>query len=120
MKTLFLIFSILLLSLSGCSSDNSAPENSNHNSNYEAQKKLAENSNNSNTANSTSHASSTSEELYRFATTIYTKTAERQNNVRICCNQLNGQIVSSGETFSFCDTLRSCKTRGGLPKSRNF
>lgn len=115
MKTLFLIFSILLLSLSGCSSNNTTPENSN----YEAKKQLAKNSNTSNVTNNVTNSSSNSsapEELYRFATTIYTKTEERQNNVKICCNQLNGQIVSPNKTFSFCDALRTCKTRRRLPK----
>lgn len=126
MKTIFLIFTLLLLLLSGCSN-----ENTNQESNYKAQRQLAETSNttenshnttesvnttNANT-NSTSQASHATSELYRYATTIYTKTEERQNNVKLCCQQLNGHVVSSGETFSFCDTLRSSNPRRGLSKS---
>lgn len=111
MKTIFLIFSLLLFLLSGCSNEDASHENSNQNSNYEAQKQLANTPSRSNTSsnntNSTNNTSSSPEELYRFATTIYTKTEERQNNVRLCCNDLNGHVVASGETFSFCDTLRS-------------
>lgn len=114
MRTLFLIFSILLLSLSGCSINNSTPENHNNSSNYEVQKQLANN------ISSTNNTFSDSKELYRFSTNIYTKTFERQNNVKICCNQLNEHIVSSGEIFSFCDTLRTCKARKWLSKGRNF
>lgn len=128
MKTIFLIFTLLLLLLSGCSN-----ENTNQESNYEAQKQLAKDSHNTenshntsdsanttsknNSTNSTSQTSSAPEELSRYATTIYTKTEERQNNVKLCCNQLNGHVVSPGQTFSFCDTLRSGNTRRGLSKS---
>lgn len=56
----------------------------------------------------------TPQELFVYKTTIYTKTEARQNNVKLACNQLNNSIVAPGETFSFCDTLRTCKTRRWL------
>ena len=103
MKTIILIFTILLFSLTGCS-NNTSQENTNTNSTYQAEKQLAQTPNNTNTT------TNTTTELYRYSTTIYTKTDARQNNVRLCCDELNGQVVSSGETFSFCDTLRTCNS----------
>lgn len=45
-------------------------------------------------------------EISSFTTKIYTKTSERQNNIRITCSTLNGKTINPGETFSFVDTVR--------------
>ena len=105
MATLLIIISILIISLTGCENK----EIVNNNTNYNAQKQLAtiENSNNILTK-------SAQTELASFSTTIYTKTEERQNNVKLCTEELNEKVVGPNETFSFCDTLRSSKTRKWL------
>ena len=95
LKTIFITLTLLLMLLGGCSNEKVTENDANQNSSYEAQRQLA-------------NTTDAPEEIGHFATTIYTKTDERQNNVQICCNELNGSIVEENETFSFCDTLRSC------------
>ena len=104
MKILILIIGILLFSLTGCGNEKIVNENSS----YNTQRQLAsvENNNISNKPVQT--------ELSSFSTTIYTKTEERQNNVKLCCEELNNSIVAANETFSFCETLRTSKTRRRL------
>lgn len=45
------------------------------------------------------------EELGSYSTPLKSKASGRLNNIRITCSALDGQIVSNGETFSFCTTL---------------
>ena len=53
------------------------------------------------------------ETISSFSTKIYSKDSSRQNNVQITCNTLNGTIVKSKETFSFCNTVGpSTKEKG--------
>ena len=54
------------------------------------------------------------EPLAEFTTTIYDADDERQTNMTLCCNTLNGTIVKSGETFSFNDTVRTSYARSWL------
>lgn len=58
--------------------------------------------------------------LSDFSTTIYDATEERQINMTICCNTLNGTIVKSGDTFSFCDTLGPARPEDGYKKAEVF
>lgn len=44
-------------------------------------------------------------ELGSYSTPLKSKAEGRLNNIRLTCSTLNGKIVSSGETFSFCQTL---------------
>lgn len=44
-------------------------------------------------------------ELSSFTTTILDKEANRVNNIFLSCSKINGVILKSGETFSFCDTI---------------
>ncbi|MBQ6991967.1 MAG: VanW family protein [Clostridia bacterium] len=60
------------------------------------------------------------EEISTFSTTIYIKDESRQNNLTLACSQLNGTIVKSGETFSFCDTLGPAKPEDGYQKADTF
>lgn len=106
---IILVLSLILLT--GC--DNNTPS-----SNYSAERTTYGINATSNENNNSS--SNISQELFTYTTTIYTKTDERQNNVKLACKQLNNVVVDSGETFSFCDTLRPCNTRRWLSKSRYF
>ncbi len=58
--------------------------------------------------------------LSTFTTTIYTKTEERQNNVRITCDKLNGKIVNPRRNFFFYRYFRASHSRRRISKSRYF
>ena len=60
-------------------------------------------------------------EIASFSTKIYTPNDEaRQNNIRITCSKLNGTVVKSGETFSFCDTVGKATPEEGYQKADIF
>lgn len=104
MKKLLPIFIILCFCLAGCK-NNSNDENSNNSNNYNAARTASE--------NTTSYENKEEIDLASFSTKIYIKESGRQNNIGITCSALNGTIVNSGETFSFCDTVgRASPQRG--------
>lgn len=76
--------------------------------------------------NSNEHSSPTpaptpvEQQLSTYTTTIYTKTDERQNNVRIACSELNRTTVQAGETFSFTGTLGPANPDDGYQKAETF
>ena len=59
-------------------------------------------------------------EIASFSTKIYTKDANRQNNVRITCSSLNDTLVENGATFSFCNTVGQATTAKGYKKAEIF
>lgn len=95
---IILIFSLFILT--GCAQNENTSNYSSERTAYEI--------NVPNNYNSSATNIHESEELFEYRTTIYTKTEARQNNVKLACNQLSGCVITPGETFSFCDTLRSC------------
>ena len=88
---------------------------------------INENSNSS-TSNNTSNPSNTSSqntvsketEISTFSTTLYSKDSERQHNIQLTCSSLNGTIVKSGETFSFCSTIGPAASDKGYQKADIF
>lgn len=56
-------------------------------------------------------------EVASFTTKIYNKDKERQNNIGITCNSINGKVVQPGETFSFCNTVGKATTAKGYEKA---
>lgn len=60
------------------------------------------------------------ETLYSFSTQILDKDEGRQNNLRLTCSSLNGTIVNSGDTFSFCDTVGKATTDKGYKEAKIF
>ncbi|MFQ8661321.1 MAG: VanW family protein [Clostridia bacterium] len=88
---------------------------------------INENSNSS-TSNNTSNPSNTSSqntvsketEISTFSTTLYSKDSERQHNIQLTCSSLNGTIVKSGETFSFCSTIGPATSDKGYQKADIF
>lgn len=114
---LFILLTITLLFLTGCSKQESP-------SNYSSEKTTYHVKVNYSSNNTTSHSTQTSptveEELSTFKTTIYTKTDARQNNVRLACEELTETTVAPGETFSFCDTLGPAKPEDGYQKAETF
>lgn len=79
------------------------------------------NNNSQNSNNSTSSPKTNVEtELASFSTKIYTKEAERQNNITIACGKLHDTTVNPGETFSFCDTLGPSTSAEGYQEADIF
>ena len=60
------------------------------------------------------------EKLYSFSTEILDKDPGRQNNIKLTCSTLNGTIVNSGATFSFCDTVGKATPDKGYQKAKIF
>lgn len=60
-------------------------------------------------------------ELSSFSTKIYTPNdSGRQSNITLSCSKVNGTIVKSGETFSFCDTVGKATPEAGYQKADIF
>lgn len=60
------------------------------------------------------------EEIASFTTKIYTKDSERQNNIVITSSTLNDTIVTSKNTFSFCDTVGKATSSKGYKEADVF
>lgn len=60
------------------------------------------------------------EPLSSFSTKISQKDPDRQTNITIACNSLNGIVVKAGEIFSFCETLGPAKPEDGYKKADTF
>ncbi len=128
------IFLVLILALSfyltGCNNkQNNIQEDFN---NYSASRTISNeqfinnsitNRNDTNVINNIQNNNNTNvnEELSSFSTKIYTPDDEaRQTNIRITCSKLNGTIVKSGETFSFCNTVGKATPEEGYEKADIF
>lgn len=111
MKILFFLMLGLSIFLTGCTNNSSPSENINYNT-----QKL---STNDNTYNDIAEEP-TEEPLSSFSTKVSQKDPDRQTNITICCNSLNGIIVKAGETFSFCNTLGPAKPEDGYKKADTF
>ena len=59
-------------------------------------------------------------EIANFATKIYNKDQERQNNITLTCNTISNTEVEPGEIFSFCDTAGKATTDRGYQKADIF
>lgn len=59
-------------------------------------------------------------ELATFSTKISQPDPNRQTNITLTCQSLNGIIVKAGETFSFCNTLGPAKPEDGYLKADTF
>ena len=60
------------------------------------------------------------ETISAFSTKISQKDPDRQTNITITCSSLNGTIVKSGTTFSFCNILGPAKPENGYKKADTF
>jgi len=108
MFKLILLFSCILI-LTGCNNTENTNENPEIN-------QTIENSNNASSAKNNQNVQE--EELASFSTKIYTPDDEnRQTNLKLCCSTLNGSIVKSGETFSFCNTIGEATPESGYKKA---
>lgn len=116
---LSLIFCFIFLT--GCgnkSNNNTTDENLDYNT-----ERLSASDTNSNTDSNTSSdipKEVKEEPLSSFSTKVSQKDPDRQNNITLACNSLNGIVVKAGETFSFCNTLGPAKPEDGYEKADTF
>ena len=109
----YLLFFMITCSifLTGCGNNAKPAENIND---YNSTKLSYEN-------NRTDNDTTPKEEtLSSFSTKVSQKDPDRQNNITIACQSLNGTIVKAGETFSFCNTLGPAKPEDGYEKADTF
>lgn len=120
MKILLIIVIGLSIFLVGCN-DNSNGDTS-KNQSYSSER-LSEDENNVsvNDNNNEQNKQPVKEEpISSFSTKISQKDPDRQTNITIACNSLNGTIVKAGETFSFCNILGPAKPEDGYKKADTF
>ena len=117
MKKIIIVLLFGLVFLSGCTN-----QNSNNNNNYNA-------SRTSNVENTINQIESNiieeqepkqPEEISSFSTTIFDKSAGRQNNIGITISKLNGVVINPGEEFSFCNIVGKATTDKGYQKAKIF
>lgn len=56
-------------------------------------------------------------EISSFSTKIHNKDSERQNNITITCQNLDGTEVQPGQTFSFCDVVGKATSAKGYKEA---
>lgn len=56
-------------------------------------------------------------DIATFSTKIYIKESGRQHNISLTTSKLNGTVVKSGETFSFCNTVGKATAAEGYKKA---
>ena len=79
------------------------------------------NNNLNNLENNTNNTLPRQEEVISaFSTKVYSKDANRQNNIKLACSELNGTIVPIGSTFSFCKTVGQSTPQKGYTEADIF
>lgn len=99
-KKLFIILSICLFALYGCSNNND-----NDDSNAER------------TSYSTSSPQKKEVEISSFTTNILDQTPNRVDNIALTCSKINDIIVKNGDTFSFCNTVGEVSSSSGYKEA---
>lgn len=112
--TIVFILILLMILLNGCKNNKQKEE---QNSEVETNRtsltvELPENS--SKTLNNTET------EISTFSTPIFTKTSERQENLRITCSKINNQIIENGAEFSFEKIVGKATPEQGYQKADIF
>ena len=109
MKSLATILILLAICLTGC-----ANRQENEKNDYTVSKTSYTNIENNNTNVIEEKKKKPIEtDLASFSTKIMYKDTNRQHNMALTCSKLNGTIVKSGETFSFCNTVgKATKEKG--------
>lgn len=62
----------------------------------------------------------TKELLGSYSSKVYTKTADRQKNLRIVCDKLSGTILAPNQEFSYNDTCGPYNKESGFGKATVF
>lgn len=117
---ILLAFSLLIF-LTGCgeNSENTGGENLNNSAGISPTPVRTSVNTTANALNTVNDTKS-EEELSTFTTTIHTKTSERQHNLELTSNKINGHIVHSGEEFSFCNLVGQSTPEKGYVKAEIF
>ncbi len=120
-KFLILIF-ILSFFLVGCSNNNNLQNTEKENTNYNISRTITNETKSENHITDTEIKSALEEtDIASFSTKIYTPNdSARQNNITLTCSKLNGTVVKSGETFSFCNTVGKATPEAGYEKADVF
>ncbi len=106
-RNLFFIFIIFIFILTGCSMNHTNQNTTTDNNvSYNTQKLVVN--------------KPAEEILYSFSTQILDTSEGRQNNIKLTCSSLNGTIVNSGDTFSFCDTVGKATVERGYQEAKIF
>lgn len=106
---IFFILLIMFFCLSGCNS------NTQNNSTYTPTKTSYQEN-----PNTTTQKQSEEIEISTFSTPIIYKDENRDYNMALTCSILNGTIVKSNETFSFCDTVGKATPEKGYKEAEIF
>ena len=104
--------------LNNINNESSNFSNTNNTSNYSNNK--TQNSSSKEDGSKIGEADLKEIEISTFSTTLYSKDNERQHNIQLTCSSLNGTIVKSGETFSFCSTVGPATSDKGYQKADIF
>lgn len=94
------------------SQNDAGSENSSHSDN---KKNINADNSSSNNINSENQSLISS-----FSTKIYSTDSNRQNNMKLTCNQLNGTVVPNNSTFSFCNTVGQSTPEKGYKEADIF
>lgn len=117
MKYFIVVFIASLLFLTGCTNKN---EKNNINSNINQSGSISNNATNYHTS-SLSAPVPKEEIISTFSTPVnYPEETDRQTNMTLCCNTLNGAVVKSGTEFSFCDTVGQATPEKGYVEADIF
>lgn len=123
MRILLSLF-FCIIALVGCTYNNVNRNNDNYNATALSREEENFNNISNNTTNTSLNNTSTSTpvevSLSAFSTKVSQKDPDRQTNITITCQSLNGTIVKAGETFSFCNTLGPAKPENGYKKADTF
>jgi len=115
LKILLLFIIGLSILLTGCSNNDIPAENID---NYNTQKlSTSENITNETVTDSSQPVE---EVISSFSTKVSQKDPDRQTNITLACNSLNGITIKAGEIFSFCNTLGPAKPEDGYKKADTF
>ena len=79
-----------------------------------------ENTTNDNLESNESSYNQSMELLSTFSTKVYTKTSDRQKNLRIVCEKLSGSILAPNEEFSYNATCGPYNKENGFGKATIF
>jgi len=120
MKKIFLTILIICFFITGCSNDTSQ-KNSSYSASRTSENNYTNSNNNNISINNIQEEKKEEIELSSFSTKIYTPNdSARQNNITITCSKLNGIVIKSGETFSFCNTVGKATPEAGYQKADIF
>lgn len=126
-KTFLIIYMFIIIVFLGACKDNNETNNTIKNNAEEnifydyTISNITSNTESNNIIEVNRGEANTETEISSFSTKIYTPNdSGRQNNITLSCSKLNGTIVKSGETFSFCNTVGKATPEAGYQKADIF